>query len=330
MEDFKGSISDREIISFLSGFTKLILTDKDCFNKEEVDTYISDINSDNERIIANLDVSDEKRIHSFLFVIITEYLDKYVPSQDSQELNGTPFAFDTAGNYQQLKMYFEQKYCKSSSTQKLPYIFTCTFDYIQSVKEHFAIFLKFYSFRSQEKIDEILSSVKTEARKIAENSAENYVQNALKNLDEHTKNAEIQAKVASQQAEIASQNARDASRVAVENAVSNKMAEITSHISETSVTILGIFSGIVLTVVAGLFYSSSVLENINSASLFRLICIASLVGLVCYHLIALMFRSIDKIKNKTKLSRLGVLDVAISLILTVLVILFGVLQLIFP
>lgn len=84
----------------------------------------------------------------------------------------------------------------------------------------------------------------------------------------------------------------------VNKEVDNQTKQVTSKISETSVTILGIFSGIVLTVVAGLFYSSSVLENVNVANFGRLICVASLVGFVCYHLLALMFYYIDRFRNR--------------------------------
>lgn len=77
-------------------------------------------------------------------------------------------------------------------------------------------------------------------------------------------------------------------------------ARLSNKTAETSVTILGIFAGIVLTIVAGLFYSSSVIESINSASIPKLILVASLVGFICINIIAVMFHYIDRFRvNKT-------------------------------
>lgn len=87
---------------------------------------------------------------------------------------------------------------------------------------------------------------------------------------------------------------------AIDDTVKTEKESISKKVSETSVTILGMFTGIVLTVVAGLFYSSSVLENINQASASKLILVSSLVGFVCINIIAVMFNYIDKFRNPTR------------------------------
>lgn len=56
-------------------------------------------------------------------------------------------------------------------------------------------------------------------------------------------------------------------------------------------------AGIVLTIVAGLFYSSSVIESLSNANFYRAISTSALVGVVCFDLIALMFSYIERIKN---------------------------------
>ncbi len=331
-------VSDEQIISLVSGLCKLVLTNKDCFDEKEVETYIESISKNHKETIANLSSCDENRINGILFVIITRYLNEFVSNKVSDNLIGHPFVFTEAGNYGEFKKCFEANYKKIIEDTTLPFVFNCTFDYIKNISEHFTIFQRFYAIRSQETSNEILSNARTEAVNVAKKQAQKAVKSAIDEVDNHTKLAEEQAKDARVQAEIAKEqakeaqnNAQKASKDAVESAVSNKMAEITSHISENSVTILGIFAGIVLTVVAGLFYSSSVLESVNSANFCRLISVASLVGLVCYHLIALMFRSIDKIKgNDTALSKLSCLDKNISWILIGLFILCSILQFVFP
>lgn len=64
------------------------------------------------------------------------------------------------------------------------------------------------------------------------------------------------------------------------------------------VTILGIFAAIVLAFVGGITFTSSVLENIDKPSVFRLVIIADLVGAVLvaviYMLISLIFTINDK------------------------------------
>ena len=109
------------------------------------------------------------------------------------------------------------------------------------------------------------------------------------------------------------------------------MAKISHKVSETSVTILGIFSGIVLAVVAGLFYSSSVLENINASNFYRLLCISALIGLVCLHLFIAMFRFIAVLGEKDIKKLLSDKTILFISILLIVVMLTGfILQFVFP
>ena len=112
----------------------------------------------------------------------------------------------------------------------------------------------------------------------------------------------------------------------------NKSAtDASKKITETSVTVLGMFSGIVITIVAGLFYSSSVLDNINAANFYRLISTAAVVGFVCYHLVALMFRCIDKFRDpNTALIKKDRVSLWVSIVLGVLFAGGIALQFIFP
>ena len=105
----------------------------------------------------------------------------------------------------------------------------------------------------------------------------------------------------------------------------NKVVKNASNLAskkttETSVTILGMFSGIVLTVVAGLFYSASVINNINTADFYRLISTAALVGVVCFDLLALMFHYIERIRSdgQTKASCFTLVIVLVNIVLIVI------------
>ena len=75
----------------------------------------------------------------------------------------------------------------------------------------------------------------------------------------------------------------------------NKKAE---NMQKEHVTILGIFSSIVITFVAGMVFSSSVLNNIDKASIYRLVFIMALIALMIFNLVYLLLDFIAKINNQ--------------------------------
>lgn len=75
-------------------------------------------------------------------------------------------------------------------------------------------------------------------------------------------------------------------------AVVDKMESV----QKESITILGIFASIVFAFTAGMLFSSSVLENIDKASPYRLVGVALLIGIVITNLIVLLLLYIDRIR----------------------------------
>lgn len=65
------------------------------------------------------------------------------------------------------------------------------------------------------------------------------------------------------------------------------------------ITILGIFASIVLSFTGGMSFSSSVLENIHKASIYRLLTISLILGLVLFNLIWLLIDFIRDINGKS-------------------------------
>ena len=63
-------------------------------------------------------------------------------------------------------------------------------------------------------------------------------------------------------------------------------------------TILGIFAAIILAFTGSFSFSSSVLENIHQASVYRLIIITLIVGFVTFNIICALFDFITRINNK--------------------------------
>lgn len=113
----------------------------------------------------------------------------------------------------------------------------------------------------------------------------------------------------------------------VDEQVDAKSKKVTDSISETSVTILGIFAGIIITFVAGFSYSASVLESVRATNYFKLLSVAGLIGLICYHLISLLFRFIIRIREPDSQSfKWNKRDKIITGLLIVFIFVMGALQ----
>lgn len=69
-------------------------------------------------------------------------------------------------------------------------------------------------------------------------------------------------------------------------------------IEKEYISILGIFSSVVLAFVGGLTFSTSVLENIDKASIYRQVIISCIIGLVFFDLVWLMVDLIRSVNGK--------------------------------
>jgi len=310
----------------ISRFCKIILTDKDCLSNNEAEVFINSLTDTEKSELNLLTANNEREIRSTVLTQLITYLQTF----QVENAIGSPFAFDNSDNFIKYRQHFENTYSQVNNNHPLPYVFAYAFDYIQHTSEHYRIFEQFYSVRSLETSNNILSKTQIVAKEKAEEGVREGIAKAVRSAareaaKEAAHQASVYAEVAAQNAKTAMEEAKTAAKSAVKEAVDNQINNVTSKISETSVTILGIFSGIVLTVVAGLFYSSSVLESINTANFFRLLAVASTVGLVCYHLLALMFRFIEKIKGVDDKKKNGI-SIFINIILILSIIIFSILQ----
>lgn len=151
----------------------------------------------------------------------------------------------------------------------------------------------------------------------------NYVINTIKKRSDHFDAIKIYLKLKDrEEADPLSERVSDLFKKVndaeekINTAVKNASNLASKKTTETGVTILGMFSGIVLTVVSGLFYSSSVINNINTSDFYRLISTAALVGVVCFDLLALMFHYVERIRNggKTKISWFTIVIVLVNIV----------------
>lgn len=295
----------KNIAPLIDGFCKIILTDNDCFNYKQAEEYIDKLTDSNKSDLNSVKEDLKKAIQDMALIQIINYLQGF-----HSATIGSPFQFDSGDSFFQYRKHFEEYYAVKNNNIDIPYVFRVIFDYIKSTSDHYRIFEQFYNVRVVETSDTILAKTQSQAEEAVKAGVEKATKEATKRVEDAVNNAineasnkaQAFAEVASESAKTAMEKAKGAAEKAAEEATKNaielEMNKVTKHISETSVTILGIFSGIVLTVVAGLFYSSSVLENINSANFFRLLTVAALVGLVCFGLIVIMFKFIEQISGK--------------------------------
>lgn len=276
--------------SLIAKFCKIILTKNDGIDKDAANTYISNLTADDRRSLNLEHPHKNYQVRAFVQSEIANYLETY----DNFTIE-KPFEFDNGGTIDDFRVFCNKCYGDKYDGVNMPPVIEFVLKYIQDISEHYKIFGCFYEARSKETSNDILLKM--------ENTAKEKATEAVKSAT------------------------KQSAQEAVKSEIDTKMNDVTKNISETSVTILGIFAGIVLTVVAGLFYSSSVLDNINSVNFCRLISVSALIGFVCYSLIALMFRYIERIKyGKDETPRFNKLSIGISCVLLAITILFGGLQ----
>lgn len=105
---------------------------------------------------------------------------------------------------------------------------------------------------------------------------------------------------------------------------SQKFREMLDESKRDYVTILGIFAAIVLAFTAGLSFSSSILQNINQASIYRLSFTAVFIGFFIFNIIIALFSFLTAMatpKKSNTLSAISTKGNAIFIALLLLIIL---------
>lgn len=93
------------------------------------------------------------------------------------------------------------------------------------------------------------------------------------------------------------ENVKNIFAVNIDDAKINLQKEI-KGVEKEYISILGIFASIVLAFVGGITFSSSVLQNIASVSIYRLLIVIDLLALVLINVINILVRFVSIINNK--------------------------------
>lgn len=111
------------------------------------------------------------------------------------------------------------------------------------------------------------------------------------------------------------------------------LSEKAANMQKDYITILGIFSSIVITFVAGMVFSSSVLNNIDKVSIYRLTFVVILIALLLFNLLNLLLDFIIKVnikipivisgKNDNSLSVIGAINMVLLFMMIIDIILWA-------
>jgi len=239
-----------------------ILTKGDEINKEEFFNYLNQEKVD----VLNKNYENLKpKIDLIVTKKVTDYIQEFEPQlSDIKQRINDPFEFVGGGEYIKFCSEIEQHFIDKYK-QNIPNALHFALDSVRDISKTYRVFKSFYDVRSKQTASKVIEEVTTSAKNMTEEEINKTVNDFSKKVDEEINN-------------------------------------VPKKVSENGVTILGIFSGIILTMVGGMFYSAKVLESIASVNALKLVCISSIIGIVCSNLLLIMFHFISKLsgaKHKT-------------------------------
>ena len=92
------------------------------------------------------------------------------------------------------------------------------------------------------------------------------------------------------------------------------------NVQKEYVAILGILASVIIAFTAGIVFSTSVLENMHESSIYRILLISLLIGIVLSNLLFLLLYYIDKIVNNNKNKNMNILCIVNGILLSLMVV----------
>ncbi len=327
MSDGSNPINYSGIKAIAEDLCGLILRYGDSLPKsEEISKFITDTsekyNSFLNQIIDEPHLS-ESEIRSLINDVVDNAISLYITGFNNKSIfpdkfSGEPFEFDTGNEFDIFKRELLKEINNIGSCSKyLEKIARMVVNRIDAVSEEYRRFIQFFNLKFEMlgianalaafdkqanqqlhyfecKATNTINEAEKRVKRAGQKAASTAALEATKKANLLAKTAKNHADKARKDAELASEKAADA----VEMNVAKLEARLSQKTAETSITVLGIFATVVITIIAGLFFSSSVLENINNASVWRLGMASSVVGLVCFNMITLMIMYLSRFTNE--------------------------------
>ncbi len=106
----------------------------------------------------------------------------------------------------------------------------------------------------------------------------------------------------------------DAAKKEIAKQITDDVKIDTKEIEKQYITILGIFASVVLSFVGGITFSSSVLQNIDVVSIYRLLIVIDLLGFILSNTVYILVKFICQINNKDfRLFKITWLNIAFAI-----------------
>lgn len=96
----------------------------------------------------------------------------------------------------------------------------------------------------------------------------------------------------------------------------DKLKKDINDYQKENITILGIFASIVLAFTGGMTFSSSVLENLDKASIYRIILVISFLGFIVFNILWMLIHFLRDINEKNGYNKLYMIAINVLLILS--------------
>lgn len=136
-------------------------------------------------------------------------------------------------------------------------------------------------------------------------------------LDAEIRNWSGEEKITDLQAQVNSVKTDIVKAEELQDVVCDKL----DHSQKEYITILGIFAAVVLTFTGGIAFSTSVLDNIAQASVYRILIVTLIMGLVLINVLFGLFYYVNKLVNReNKIEPLIISNVILLLLVAVTVI----------
>ena len=256
---------------------KSILVKEDHLDLKGAEDFINQLTGEDISSLNALNPSELKQtIRSFVQKEITNYISLYEPNDPA-----LPFSFDSnnGAGINDYRKAFTDAYKAGYNNAEPPKVFDYAFDCVKEASESYRLFENLFNMRRAEIEERTRQAISSGVELAAKDAA-----------DTASTMARESAAAANAQAELAVATAKSA----VNDEINKQMSIVSTKVSETSITILSIFAAIVLTTVAGLLYTSSVIANIKVYNFVEQIAGVAMSGLVCFDLIVAMYFFVEK------------------------------------
>lgn len=304
----------KNLDALVNSFCDLVLIKTDGYDSESFEQYIDDLSTSERGVLKNAfhgKGETKEHIQELINNKILKYLSEF--NEPNSTVYDTPFVFDSGGNFSELQVMFSDLY-KSKTKDKCPEVFAVIFVTIRHASNNYRLFEQYYNLRKNSINYDFVKDAKTQinqlSQKISDQMKES--QNTLNVIQSEANKAKLSA-------DQAAKNAKKAAN----DAIDRQIPRLDSRLTEKSVTILGIFSAVVLILNTFLSFADVTMEHFISGNpyraLFSLIIFCFVISNSIILLISMLNKSMNNKRQSTTPKKVFIINNAVIITLLVAV-----------